>query len=106
MSYALASTPGFPVTSCNYRILPSKHPSPCKRLPPFFDDPMVRVYKWLLHVNAQPHLLAREFHTPMGAYSEDYGMHLFLLLATCTFCGGAIEQVVSHTHLIVLSAHL
>ncbi len=46
------------VKSCtSYRILPSKRPSPCKSPPPFFDDPMVRVYmrytyKWLLCVNA------------------------------------------------------
>ncbi len=55
-----------------YRILPSKRPSPCKRPPPFFDDPMVRVYmrytyKLLLHVNAHPCFLAREFQAPMGA---------------------------------------
>ncbi len=44
------------VRTCMYRILPSKRTSPCKRPPPFFDDPMVRVYihytyKWLLRVN-------------------------------------------------------
>ncbi len=55
-----------------YRILPSKHPSPCKRPPPFFDDPIVHVhmrctYKWLLHVNAHPRFLVREFQAPMGA---------------------------------------
>ncbi len=43
--------------------------------PPFFDDPMVRVYmrytyKWLLRVNAHPRFLAREFQAPMGG---DYG---------------------------------
>ncbi len=27
-----------------YRILSSKHLSPCKHPPPIFDDPMVRVY--------------------------------------------------------------
>ncbi len=50
----------------HYRILPSKCP------PPFFDDPMVRVYmrytyKWLLHVNAHPRFLAHEFQALMGA---------------------------------------
>ncbi len=62
-----------------YRILPSKRPSPCKRSPPIFDDPMVRVYmrytyKWLLRVNTHPRFLAREFQAPMGAYSGDYGI--------------------------------
>ncbi len=66
-----------PVHLYMYRILPSKCPSPCKRPPPFFYDPMVRVYmrytyKWLLRVNAHPHLLARELQAPMGNYSGDY----------------------------------
>ncbi len=44
-----------------YRGLPSKRPSPCKHPPPIFDDPIVRVYmymlytcKWLLCVSAHP----------------------------------------------------
>ncbi len=44
---------------CMYLILPSKRPSPCKCLPPIFDDPTVCVrmrctYKWLLRVSAHP----------------------------------------------------
>ncbi len=73
-----------------YLILPSKRPSPCKRPPPIFDDPMVCVYmrytyKWLLRVNTHPYFLAREFQAPMGAYSGDYGTwaHTYLARPPC-----------------------
>ncbi len=42
-----------PRVQCIYRILSSKHPSPCKG-PPLFDDPMVYDI-WLFCVNADPH---------------------------------------------------
>ncbi len=32
------------------------------------------VYKWLVHVNAHPRFLAREFQAPMGTYLGDYGI--------------------------------
>ncbi len=62
--------------TCNYCILSSKRPSPCKHPPPF-DDPMVDVYmryayKWLVCVSAHPRVLARQFQASMGAYSREY----------------------------------
>ncbi len=60
-----------------YRILPSKHPSPYKRPPPIFDDPMVCVYtgmrytnKWLLRVSAHPRFLAVNFKRPWALTRE------------------------------------
>ncbi len=58
----------------------SKHPSPCKRPLPTFDDPTVHMYmcytyKWLLHVSTCPrfrHVDSKRLWT-MGAYFGQYG---------------------------------
>ncbi len=72
----------------NYSKLPSKCPSPCKRPPLIFDDPVVHkckcyVHKWLLSVSAQPRFLVREFQVPMGAYSGDYSKACIACMHVC-----------------------
>ncbi len=70
-------------------FLPQYHILPSKRPPPFFDDPMVRVYMQMdSPCKRPPRFLACEFQAPMGAYSGDYGKYN----ACCSVMDGDLLQ--------------
>ncbi len=71
---------------CNYRILSSKLPSPCKHPPPLFDDPMVHEYMYALYIQIAclckrpPPFFGCQFQAPMGAYSREYGTCIYMYI--------------------------